>query len=85
VREDAPWMWGFHPQNVSLFHGWVGNVYPNLMANNTLKYRKLDVSTREQAQDVWNQPVLWPFGVLVLFSLAVGLGVWRKHQREQVR
>jgi len=85
VREDSPWMWGFHPQNVSLFHGWVGNVYPNLMANNTLKYRKLDVNTREQAQDAWNQPVLWPFGVLVLLSLAVGLGVWRKHQQEQTQ
>jgi ABC-type transport system substrate-binding protein len=80
VREDAPWVWGFHPQNVSLFHGWVGNVYPNLMANNTLKYRKLDVSAREQAQDGWNQPVLWPFVLLLLLGVGIGFGVWKSHK-----
>jgi ABC-type transport system substrate-binding protein len=83
VREDAPWMWGFHPQNVSLFHGWVGNVYPNLMANNTLKYRKLDVGAREQAQDAWNQPVLWPFALLLLLGVTLVGALWRKQQREQ--
>jgi ABC-type transport system substrate-binding protein len=78
LREDAPWIWGFHPQNVSLFHGWVGNVYPNLMANNTLKYRKLEIATRKQAQLAWNQPVLWPFGVLLLLLTSIGIAIWRK-------
>lgn len=85
VREDAPWVFGLHPQSVSLFHGWVNNVYPNLMANNTLKYRRIDVTQREQAQESWNQPVLWPFavGALLLMGL-VGL-LWRKQYKEHSR
>ncbi len=78
VRDDAPWLFGYYPQNVSLFHGWVRNVYPNLMANNTLKYRRLDVESRHLAQEAWNQPVmlpLWIFGGL--FGMVVGLIWWR--------
>jgi ABC-type transport system substrate-binding protein len=78
AREDAPWIWGFHPQNVSLFHGWVGNVYPNLMASNTLKYRRLDIAAREQAQDKWNQPVLWPFVFLLLCGVMIGFFYYKK-------
>lgn len=78
AREDAPWIWGFHPQSVSLFHGWVNNVWPNMMANNTLKYRRLNEAQRALAIDQWNQPVLWPFTlVFVLFIFLVAL-VWRR-------
>lgn len=78
VREDAPWLFGFYPQNVSLFHGWVHNVYPNLMANNTLKYRRLDIDSRSLAQEAWNQPVMlpvWLFGGL--FGLVIAMIWWR--------
>ncbi len=78
VREDAPWLFGFYPQNVSLFHGWVNNVYPNLMANNTLKYRRLDIESRSLAQEAWNQPVMLPLWIFVgLFGLVLGAIWWR--------
>ena len=42
LRQDAPWLWGFHPKSYSLFHSWYRNVKPNLMSDNTLKYKRLE-------------------------------------------
>ena len=64
ARRDAPWIWGFHPKGFSLYHAWLKNAKPNLMANNTLKYLSIDAKQRARKQMEWNQPVLWPFGVL---------------------
>lgn len=66
VRRDAPWIWGFHPKQFSLYHEWNHNVKPNLMANNTLKYRRIDTSVREKLQSQWNQPILWPLGIVII-------------------
>jgi len=66
AREDAPWVWGFHPKQFTLFHTWNHNVKSNLMANNTLKYRRLDTDLRQKLQAKWNQPLLWPLLLLVL-------------------
>jgi oligopeptide transport system substrate-binding protein len=66
LREESPWLFGFFPKGFSLHHSWYGNVLPHLMANNTLKYRKVDGEAREAAQQAWNQPVLWPLGLLLL-------------------
>lgn len=82
VRYDAPWVFGLYPQSVSLFHHWVSNVYPNLMANNTLKYRRLDVAQRELAQAAWNQPVLWPFIMVFALFVVLSVMVWRQFQRD---
>ena len=38
AREDAPWVWGYHPKDYGLAHAWVKNVKPNQMARNGLKY-----------------------------------------------
>ncbi|KGM06979.1 Dipeptide-binding ABC transporter, periplasmic substrate-binding component [Methylophaga thiooxydans] len=70
AREDAPWVWGFHPKQFTLFHAWNHNVKSNLMANNTLKYRRLDTELRQELQTKWNQPLLWPL-LLVLLVLVV--------------
>jgi ABC-type transport system substrate-binding protein len=40
LREDAPWLWGLHPKSFALYHDWYFNSKPNLMANNTLKYKQ---------------------------------------------
>ena len=37
LRQDAPWVWGFHPKDYTLAHAWVFNRKPNKMANNSLK------------------------------------------------
>lgn len=69
LHEDAPWVWGFHPKQFSLYHAWNKNVKPNLMANNTLKYRRVDTDYRQQLQQQWNKPILWPFLIILLFLL----------------
>jgi ABC-type transport system substrate-binding protein len=65
ARQDAPWIWGFHPRKFSLYHGWVRNVKPSTMANNTLKYVRIDPRVRAASTAAWNPPVLWPVWVAV--------------------
>ncbi len=73
IRSDAPWLWGYHPKNYVLQHSWLYNVKPNVMANNKLKYWRVDPKQRTKYQARWNQPVLWPLwlggAVLLAFAL----------------
>lgn len=69
IQRDAPWLWGMHPKNFSLFHGWFHNVKQNVMANNNLKYRRIDTALRNQQRAEWNKPIVWPVVLLVLVSL----------------
>jgi oligopeptide transport system substrate-binding protein len=84
ARRDAPWLWGFHPKSFSLHHRWLLNAHPNQMANNTLKYRRLDPEQRQTARRDWNPPILWPLwvagGVLVLLVLPAW---WMVRRRER--
>ena len=73
AREDAPWIYAFHPKSFGLRHGWVKNAKPNLMAHNLLKYRRVDPAARAAYQAAWNRPVLWP--VVVTLALLAAL-VW---------
>ena len=68
VRYDAPWLWGYHPVGFSLHHDWYKNAKPNLMANNTLKYKRVNPILRAENRVMWNQPVWWPI-LLVLFII----------------
>ncbi len=72
VREDAPWVWGFHPKSLALSHAWFKNVLPNAMANNTLKYKRIDAKTRAEKQKEWNQPVILPLILFFIFILLAG-------------
>lgn len=86
VRHDAPWVWGFHPKEMTLFHAWNKNIKPNLMANNTLKYRRIDPLLRDQLRAKWNKPILWPLVLLffvLLLTMLPAILVYRrkKHQR----
>jgi oligopeptide transport system substrate-binding protein len=83
LRRDAPWAWGFHPQGFSLQHAWYHNAKPNLMANNTLKYRRIDPELRARRRAEWNRPVVWPVllgGALLLLS---GIPAWVTHRRRE--
>ncbi len=84
ARRDAPWSWGFHPKNFELHHAWVRNVKPNLMANNTLKYERIDPVLRAGQREQWNPPVVWPLVVLAVAIIALivsGAGVYRRRER----
>lgn len=89
AREDAPWIWGYHPKQFTLFHQWNQNVKPNMMANNTLKYRRIDAALRADLQKQWNQPVLWPLWLVILTLLVVIVPAMltyrhKKHKKPQL-
>ena len=71
LHKDSPWVWGYHPKQFYLYHAWNKNIKPNLMANNTLKYRRLDAERRQQQQQQWNAPILWPLAMVFLIILVL--------------
>ncbi len=86
VRKDAPWLLGFHPKNFALYHGWYKNLKPNLMANNQLKYTRIDSVTRAEKRNQWNQPIFWPLllggaGMVLVFIPAIKAYRRRTHQK----
>jgi oligopeptide transport system substrate-binding protein len=86
VRHDAPWVWGFHPKQLTLFHAWNKNIKPNLMANNTLKYHRIDPLLRDQLRTKWNQPTLWPFALLlflIVLTLLPAVIIYRRRKYQQ--
>lgn len=83
AREDAPWVWGFHPKDYSLSHAWMKNGKPNNMARNGLKFQRVDTALREQRRAQWNQPVLWPLGLVVLLLVAGTLPAWASYRRRE--
>lgn len=81
IQRDSPWVWGFHPVAFGLQHQWVGNTKPNSMANNTMKYVRLDTAGRNELRRSWNRPN-WPLLVaaIAIFAavLATGIGYARR-------
>jgi len=87
ARRDAPWLWGLHPVGFSLHHAWFGNVKPNLMANNTLKYQRIDALARAKKRAQWNRPVLWPvagLGIVLVLAIAPALVSYRRREKAAV-
>lgn len=85
ARRDAPWIWGFHPTEFTLSHQWYANFKPHMMANNTLKYLRIDPQLREARRRQWNRPRVWPLGVaalLLVFMVVPAAVGWRRRQRE---
>ena len=85
ARRDAPWLWGFHPVGFSLHHGWYKNSKPNLMANNTLKYKRIDPVLRNEKQQEWNQPVWWPVALLIILLLLILTPAIISYRRKETR
>jgi oligopeptide transport system substrate-binding protein len=85
VRRDAPWIFGFHPKNFSLFHSWYKNIKPNLMANNQLKYTRIDTAARAEKRQQWNNPVFWPLALVgggFVLMLIPAVNAYRRRVRE---
>ncbi|NOQ63225.1 MAG: peptide ABC transporter substrate-binding protein [Methyloprofundus sp.] len=81
LRYDAPWVFGVHPKSVSLYHSWYHNLKPNLMANNKLKYLRIDPQQRKILRRQWNQPILWPIILAILLLIILALPAVRSFQR----
>lgn len=84
LRHDAPWVWSYFPKDYTLHHGWVFNRKPNQIANNGLKYQRLDPALRAQRRAEWNPPLLWPLaliGGVLLLSVLPAVVVFRRRER----
>jgi oligopeptide transport system substrate-binding protein len=85
LRHDAPWVWGFHPKDYTLAHAWLHNRKPNKVANNTLKYQRIDPMLRAEKRAEWNAPVLWPLlltAVLAVAAVAPAVLAWRRREMD---
>ncbi len=89
ARRDAPWLWGLHPKQFALTHAWYFNSKPNLMANNSLKYKRIDPALRDAKRKQWNPPVVWPIWLIIigllLATLPAVVAYWRKEHQLQHR
>jgi peptide/nickel transport system substrate-binding protein len=88
LHKDSPWIWGYHPKQFYLYHAWNKNIKPNLMANNTLKYRRLDAELRQQQQQQWNAPILWPLAMvfsIVLVLLIPAIMMYRNKNHTKIK
>ena len=86
IQNDCPWIWGFHPKSFSLSHKWLKNVESNLMANNTLKYKKIDDDVRSKKIKIWNKANFTLMYVLLLllavFIISVLLMIKKKDEEK---
>jgi anti-sigma-K factor RskA len=82
VRYDAPWLFGLHPKNFSLFHSWYQNLKPNLMANNRMKYTRIDTAKRSEQRKKWNQPVFWPIILIAIFLAVILVPAINSYRRK---
>ncbi len=88
LQKDAPWLWGFHPKAFSLFHDWYKNVKPNLMANNLLKYKRVEGDLRKQQRTSWNSANYLPLIILfvaLLISIIPAVLAFRKRERSALK
>ena len=87
IQNDSPWVWGFHPKSFSLSHKWVENIESNLMANNTLKYKKIKNDIRMGKIKIWNKPnfILLYFLLFLIFIFLVSIFIMIKiKDREKI-
>ena len=83
LHHDAPWVFGLHPKSYTLSHRWLSNRKPNDVANNTLKYQRIDGAARAEARRAWNAPVLWPLAAGLIVLLAAVLPAWLGYRRRE--
>jgi ABC-type transport system substrate-binding protein len=84
LREDSPWIWGFHPKDYTLRHAWLSNRKPTKVGNNTLKYQRIDPAQRQRLRQQWNRPVLWPLIAITAIMVVVILPAFIGHRRREM-
>lgn len=87
LRQDTPWIWGFHPVDFSLSHEWVSNVFPGPVLTNKVKYWRIEPEVRARRREEWNEPAILPL-VAALGAVAalafLGLRQYRRRDEEVV-
>jgi len=89
LHHDAPWNFGLHPKSYTLSHRWLKNRKPSDVANNILKYQRIDAVDRANARREWNRPVVWPLwlgvAVILLAIVPAIIGYRRRERRAAVK
>jgi len=84
LQSDAPWIFTYHPVSFGLYHEWLKNGKPNDMANNEMKYQRIDGKPRAQRRAAWNKPVLLPVmavvGLLIIGTIPAAITVWKRER-----
>jgi len=86
--EDCPLVYTYHDEDLLVNHQWVSNINPHGVANDLLKYRRVDGPTRAALQREWNQPNFWPAIALAVFIIAGSIpaaSVVRQRRHRKVR
>ncbi len=83
LQNDAPWVWGIHPKSLILYHSWFSNIVSNAMANNTLKYKKIDGKLRNRKIEEWNRPNIMPLLIFILFLISISYFLYRAYVNRQ--
>jgi hypothetical protein len=53
------------------------------MANNSLKYRKIDPKERFKRIEEWNRPLLMPIFISIIFLTLISYLLYRAYQNRQ--
>lgn len=88
LRHDAPWVFGLYPKDFALYHSWYKNIKPNLMANNRLKYTRIDAEERLQKRKQWNHAEFGPLiivALLIVLLIIPALIAYRRRLRERLQ
>jgi ABC-type transport system substrate-binding protein len=83
VRHESPWLWGFHTKDFELSHAWNRISKPNTIANNTLKYERLEPVVRAARRDQWNQPTFFPLLILAGIVLTILISAFTIYRRNE--
>ncbi len=89
VQTDSPWICAYFPVDFILSQSWNSLRKPHGMANNLLKYEKINPSLRAKKIALWNKPIIWP--VIVLFSgvflllLPLCIIYWKKDHEPTIK
>ena len=82
LYDDAPIVWAYYPKVLGLSHSWVHSHKATLLINNYLKYWQVDPKIRSEYQHKWNQPIIWPIAIIIIFiSLGFVLLIIRYQRR----
>lgn len=85
LSHDAPLIWLYFPRTFLLSQSWVDAMKTNEIANNSLKYYRLDPQMRMHLRKQWNPPIFWPIVIglliMILALLPVIFSYWNKQHR----
>lgn len=76
LQDDAPWIWGYFPQDYILSNPWYGPSKPNAVSLNTVKYAQVDPNMRAKLRMQWNQAIIWPITFVILGVVLIITPAW---------